>query len=867
MKRILIVFLCLASLSGLLAQTGGVSINPTGNAPDPSAMLDIQSGSKGLLLPRMNSSSRLAISNPAKGLLVYDTTTNSLWYFNGSAWDQVRGQSGTIQGTNGNSLNIRAKDAGSFTSGNARGEYSVDLQMSRGNGLEVASGLYSVISGGSRNIASNSYAVVGGGLKNQATEFFTFVGGGRSNRAEGRESAVLGGAINVTIGEAASILGGKDLRAESYMETVVGSYNIRSGGSTDTWVGTEPIFVVGNGQYSTGITSNALTVLKNGKTGIGIAQPTERLDVNGGLRLGSTNSSHAGTIRYSGTDFEGYDGFTWRSLTSSVLEGDYEWMAETLDGSQLDANNITQNGNATGYPFTANGIWQSFTAVQTGVLRKVIIRTHYTSFNPIAVNIYEGEGTQGNLLFTTVPPAAIGDVTLFANEYIPVSSGNKYTIEVKGTSGAWLEKSGNSYPGGRSSTDATVDHFFVTYVSPVSPLSIFTYEANGGRFSLVDSSLNILPNGNVGIGVLNPQSKLHLSGKFRYQDGTQANGRVLTSSGNGTASWQAPVLDNLGTHIATQNITLGTYYLSGDGDNEGIYLAANGHAGIGTASPQNMLDVSGGLAVGTAYAGSKTSPANGAIIEGRVGIGTNNPSRAKLEINGSVNFNPGVIGYLNAAGATGSYNPNAFPYSIYATNVISGQEFHAHSDQRIKHIQGISNSEADLSTLMQIEVTDYRLRDSIAKGNRSIKKVIAQQVAEVYSQAVTTNLTEVVPDIYQRADVQDGWIMLATDLKAGDRVKLITENASEVYEVLEGESTRFKVSALTSDFSPLFVYGREVDDFHTVDYEAISMLNVSATQEQQRIIEAQQQEIESLKKELLMIKSFLSQSGIIQGEK
>ncbi|MEM9259518.1 MAG: hypothetical protein AAGA62_07710, partial [Bacteroidota bacterium] len=42
---------------------------------------------------------------------------------------------------------------------------------------------------------------------------------------------------------------------------------------------------------------------------------------------------------------------------------------------------------------------------------------------------------------------------------------------------------------------------------------------------------------------------------------------------------------------------------------------------------------------------------------------------------------------------------------------------------------------------------------------------------------------------------------------------------------------------LNTATSSLFVYGREVDDFHTVDYEAISMLNVSATQEQQRRIE------------------------------
>ncbi|MEL6142585.1 MAG: hypothetical protein AAFU67_13310, partial [Bacteroidota bacterium] len=46
-------------------------------------------------------------------------------------------------------------------------------------------------------------------------------------------------------------------------------------------------------------------------------------------------------------------------------------------------------------------------------------------------------------------------------------------------------------------------------------------------------------------------------------------------------------------------------------------------------------------------------------------------------------------------------------------------------------------------------------------------------------------------------------------------------------------------------------YGREVDDFHTVDYEAIAMLNVSATQEQEREIQSQKAQIEALQKQVL----------------
>lgn len=64
-----------------------VGFNAAGNDPDPSAMLDVSSTNKGILLPRMTAAQRDAISNPADGLIVFVTDDNNFYYFDGIKWD------------------------------------------------------------------------------------------------------------------------------------------------------------------------------------------------------------------------------------------------------------------------------------------------------------------------------------------------------------------------------------------------------------------------------------------------------------------------------------------------------------------------------------------------------------------------------------------------------------------------------------------------------------------------------------------------------------------------------------------------------------------------------------------------------------
>lgn len=60
--------------------------------PDPSAIIDIKSNQKGVLLPRMSSAQRLAIVNPASGLQVYDNDRKCLMIYKSGSWDCYPGE-------------------------------------------------------------------------------------------------------------------------------------------------------------------------------------------------------------------------------------------------------------------------------------------------------------------------------------------------------------------------------------------------------------------------------------------------------------------------------------------------------------------------------------------------------------------------------------------------------------------------------------------------------------------------------------------------------------------------------------------------------------------------------------------------------
>ncbi|MEM7371971.1 MAG: hypothetical protein AAF587_25370 [Bacteroidota bacterium] len=113
----LLFFLVLALLGMVQAQ---VSINETNTDPDPSAMLDVRSIDKGMLLPRMTSTERDAIANPADGLMIYNLDDSCFNYFSGAEWIKDCGresQASVDKIWKGNAFDL-AKDVATDQAGN-----------------------------------------------------------------------------------------------------------------------------------------------------------------------------------------------------------------------------------------------------------------------------------------------------------------------------------------------------------------------------------------------------------------------------------------------------------------------------------------------------------------------------------------------------------------------------------------------------------------------------------------------------------------------------------------------------------------------------------------------------------------------------
>jgi hypothetical protein len=233
-----------------------------------------------------------------------------------------------------------------------------------------------------------------------------------------------------------------------------------------------------------------------------------------------------------------------------------------------------------------------------------------------------------------------------------------------------------------------------------------------------------------------------------------------------------------------------------------------------------------------------------------------------LEVSSSIQWSgPTGLWTWFSGSQTGTYNTDVWTTTRARSITVSGDIhaqglFVAGSDIRIKDKVEVAHSKESLDIIKNIEITKYHYKDKMTKGNGIHTKLIAQQVAEYLPEAVTKS-SEFIPNIYQVFKIthKDGnnygvdFNLEIEDLKELDTIKVVDKN-NESFETSISKylnnSIFFNLPNNYDVNDEIFIYGKKVDDFLSVDYDNVMCVGISATQELINIINSQDNQIKSL---------------------
>jgi hypothetical protein len=363
-----------------------------------------------------------------------------------------------------------------------------------------------------------------------------------------------------------------------------------------------------------------------------------------------------------------------------------------------------------------------------------------------------------------------------------------------------------------------------------NPISISA--AGGTASQWVTTGNNIYYNtGNVGIG----NSTIESSYKFKVE------GNVWIT--NQLAFFDL-YKDGGGANFACNKLA---FYNAGNtpttSANNGIGVAAGGVEYFSGTSHMFYTGTTGGTGYGTERLRIASN--------GNIGIGTNNPG-FMLEVGAGV-VNVSMTGsYFNSAGVTTNQTVAYNNICAKFNNAVWTVQYYAvSSDIRIKEdIQDI-NDDTALQSILSIEPKTYKYVDKLQRGDKKVYGFMAQQIKDVIPEAVSIQ-TSYIPNIYLVADYNSCIITLSSQptkviIKINDKIKCYDKDNKELLvEVIEVIDTlTFRIKEIEYTDTKIFVYGTFVDDFHTLNKDYIFTLNVCATQELHRRMEAQNVVIKS----------------------
>lgn len=808
-----------------------VSINSTNAAPHASAMLDVTSTNKGMLIPRMSKAQKNSIASPATALLIFQDAPDStgFYFYNGSGWTWLaNATNNTPWFINGN--------AGTDSATHFIGTTDNKPIMLRQNNQWL----------GQLNSKTHNYYIGALAGKNN--------GDGIYNTALGDSALSLAGAVDNS-----TAIGGNALmrKAVGFSSTAVGAFALQfeEGGNSNTGLGVSAL------RFNVDASENVAVGFLAGRNYSGA--PADGFNVFVGSRSGTgvlgvtTGNSNVGV---------GY-----RSLTAITTGfGNVATGALAMQGLQAGSYNTAAGWGA----LSANVSGSNNTVMGSEALGLAADVADCSAFGYRALMNFTGAGATGNNAFgaqaaenlqSGINNVVIGNLALrqrvvasqnvaVGNNALETGSGDNNTAI---GSGSLTNITGNDNIGiGRNAGDGIITGSSNVIIgtdadasSTISNATAVGYRAFAGQSnSLVLGGINgingAVSNTNVGIGTTTPNAPL------QFSNGAANRKIVLLETANNDQQFYG-----LGTAAGILRYQVGAtagshvFYAAANGvtSNELVRITGTGKLGIGTAAPDSTFSVANKFSIGS----------NGTLqYDNTVG------NMMNMFKTGTANTDRMVIAHSTAIPNTGLQYQDLTDYFNFLSSGNKVMTVELTGSRRVGVNVGTFFS-ATSGGVLQVQQVD-QLDDLLGfiqqtTNNRWTYWIQNSGVSDLtlYYNGIARGTWSSVNGVYTnlsdrrlKKDIQPMGSVLAS-------IKQIQPYLFRYHS--NSANDPLTVGFMAQDLQPLFpeavkeIVNKDGSTNLGIQYQHMSVYAIKAIQEQQQLIEAQDKKIELLEKRLALL--------------